>query len=97
MKAKSQKNSSTKSISNFFNNLYDNFLRLEFLMYLASFPIGLKWKIPKTFKSPIIYIFSLEYFALKSIYWTLNKGNNQRVLTWEMHGGPSTTSIVILI
>jgi hypothetical protein len=27
----------------------------------------------------------------------LNKGNNQGVLTWEMHGGPSTTSIVVLM
>jgi hypothetical protein len=27
----------------------------------------------------------------------LNKGNNQGVLTWEMHGEPSTTSIVVLM
>jgi hypothetical protein len=27
----------------------------------------------------------------------LNKENNQGVLTWEMHGGPSTTLIVVLM
>jgi hypothetical protein len=27
----------------------------------------------------------------------LNKGNNHGVLTWEIHGGPSTTSIAVLM
>ncbi len=39
MKAKSQKSSNTRRISNnFFNNLYNNFLRLEFLIVSNKFP-----------------------------------------------------------
>jgi hypothetical protein len=53
MKAKSQKSSSTRRISNNFSyNLYNNFLGLEFSFYATSSPIGLKWKVPKTFKAP---------------------------------------------
>jgi len=72
----------------------------NFSLYPTSSPIGLKWKVPKTFKSPrssIIDILSLEYFVIKSFSWNLNKGNDRGVLTWEMHGGPSTTSIVLLM
>jgi hypothetical protein len=72
----------------------------KFWLYPTSSPIRLKWKVPKNFKFPrnsIIDTFSLEYFAIKSFSWNLNKGNNQGVLTWEMHGGPSTTSIVVLM
>jgi hypothetical protein len=36
-------------------------------------------------------------FCHKILFWSLNKGNNQGVLTWEMHGGRSTTSIVVLM
>ncbi len=39
MKEKSQKHSSTRRISNnFSNNLYNNFLRLEFLIVSNKFP-----------------------------------------------------------
>ncbi len=33
----------------------------------------------------------------KISFLEFEKGNNQGVLTWEMHGGPSTTSIVVLM
>jgi hypothetical protein len=36
-------------------------------------------------------------YAIKSLSWSLNKGNNQGVLTWEMHSGPPITSIVVLM
>ncbi len=38
MKTKSQKSSSTRRIFNFFNNLYNNLLRLEFLIVSIKFP-----------------------------------------------------------
>jgi hypothetical protein len=72
----------------------------KFWLYPTSSPIRLKWKVPKFLKFPrnsIIDTFSLEYFAINFFSWNLNKGNNQGVLTWEMHGGPSTTSIVVLM
>ncbi len=72
----------------------------NFSLYPTTSLIGLKWKVPKTFKSPrslIIDTFSLKYFAIKFFFLNLNKGNNQGVLTWKMHGGPSITSIVVLM
>jgi len=103
MKKKSQNNSSTRRISNnFSNNLYNNFLRLDFFIVFNKFPNWIqvkntKNKTFKSLKSLIIDTISLEYFAIKSFSYSLNKGNNQGVLTWEMHGGPSTTSIVVLM
>ncbi len=50
----------------------------NFSLYPISSPIGLKWKVSKTFKSPrslIINTLSVEYFAIKSFSWSLNKGN----------------------
>ncbi len=50
MKAKSQKNSSTRRISNnFFNNLY-NFLRLEFLIVSNKFPNWTQVESTKNFQ-----------------------------------------------
>jgi hypothetical protein len=40
---------------------------------------------------------SLEYLAIKSFSWSLNKGNNKGILTWEIHGGPLTTSTIVLM
>ncbi len=101
MKEKSQKSSSTRKISNkFFNNLYNSFLRLEFLIVSNKFPNWIQVDITKNFqisKELDHWTLSLEYFAIKSFSWSLNKGNNQGVLTWEMHGGPSTSSIVVLV
>jgi hypothetical protein len=89
------------------NNLQQFFLTTStiswgwnFSLYPTSSPIEFKWNVPKNFKflrSSIINILWLEYFFIKSFSWSLNKGNSQGVLTWEMHGGPSTTSIVVLM
>jgi hypothetical protein len=92
MKTKPLKSSSTRRISNnFSNNLYNNFLGWNFSLYTTTSPIGFKWKLSKTKKIPrnsIIDTLSLEYFAIKSFSRNLDKGNNQGVFTWKMHGGP---------
>jgi hypothetical protein len=92
MKTTSQRNSNIRRIfNNFSNNLYNNFLRLEFLIISNKFPDWTQKESTKNIqisKELDINIFSLEYFVIKSFSWSLNKGNNQGVLTWEMHGGP---------
>ncbi len=51
MKAKSQKSSSTRRISNdFSNNLYNNFLRLEFLIVSNNFPNLIQVESTKNFQ-----------------------------------------------
>jgi hypothetical protein len=82
------------------NNLYNDFLKLKFLIISNKFPNWTQVKSTKFFKSPrslIIDILSLEYFVIKSFPWSLNKGNNQWVLRWKMFDGPSITSIVVLM
>ncbi len=51
MKVKSQKNSNTRKISyNFFKNLYNNFLRLEFLIVSNKFPNWIQVESIKKFQ-----------------------------------------------
>ncbi len=80
------------------SNLHHNFLRLEFLIVSNKFPTWIQTENTRNFQIVEEFDHTHSFTGIlcyKIFFLEFEKGKNQGVLTWEMHGGPSTTSIVV--
>jgi hypothetical protein len=94
MKAKSQKNSSTRRVSNnFSNNLYNNFLRLENLIVSNKFPNWTQVENTKNFQifeefdhtHSFIWILCYKIFFLEFEQWKQPRSFDLRNAWWTIN------------